>query len=94
MSGTKTLATLSVGAALVMGLAFASAPSAYARTKFSTCEDLHRVYSNGISKSSAAANLAVRSGSRRPIIAPRVYRNSNPSLDADADGTMCEVPPG
>ncbi len=83
-----------VATTLAVGVVLASAPAAHARTKFSTCEDLHRVYSNGISKSSAAANLAVRSGSRRPIIAPRVYRNSSPSLDADGDGTMCEVPRG
>lgn len=88
----KRVSALSVGSALVVAVVLATSPAASARTKFSSCEDLHRVYSNGISKSSAAANLAVHSGSRRPIIAPRVYRNSAPSLDADQDGTMCEVP--
>lgn len=86
--------TASACFALIVALVLAAAPIADARTKFSSCDELHRVYTNGISKSAAAANLAVRSGSRRPIIAPRVYRNSAPSLDADADGTMCEVPRG
>lgn len=78
---------LAVAAAVIV----AAAPSAQARTKFSSCEELHRAYTHGISKSAAAANLAVASGYFRPILAPRVYRNSSPSLDGDKDGTMCEV---
>lgn len=77
---------------LALGMAMAAAPMAQARSKFTSCEDMHRVYTNGVSKSAAAANVAVRTGSRRPIVAPRAYRNSSPSLDGDKDGTMCEVP--
>jgi hypothetical protein len=88
--GSRTLGIIAA-TSLALGMTMAAAPLAQAKSKFTSCEEMHRVYTNGISKSASAANLAVRTGSRRPIVAPRAYRNSSPSLDSDKDGTMCEV---
>jgi Excalibur calcium-binding domain len=70
-------------------LTFTAGP-AEAVTDFSSCDAMHRVYKNGVSRSKAAANRQVNTGHRRPAVRPAVYRTNDES-DADNDGTACEV---
>jgi hypothetical protein len=76
-------------AAVLIGVA---SPASAATTKFTSCDQMHRVYPQGISKSKAAANRAVQNGQARPKVAPKVYADSYKTLDRDRDGSMCEVP--
>ena len=51
---------------------------------------MHRTFKNGVDKSRAAAHRQERTGHKRPVVRPAVYRASNES-DRDRDGTACEV---
>ena len=55
-----------------------------------SCDEMHRVFKNGVAKSKAAADRQWHSGHYRPAVKPSVYR-ANDESDADNDGTACEV---
>lgn len=79
---------VSVATAAVSGTANAAAPY------YSSCDRLHRDWPKGVAKSRRAANKQVRQGNLRPASGPRaraVYRENHSRLDADDDGTACEV---
>lgn len=59
-------------------------------TDFRNCGQMHRTFKNGVDKSRAAAHRQERTGHKRPVVRPAVYRASNES-DRDRDGTACEV---
>lgn len=88
-TGTR-IASFAIAAAL--GLSLATAPAQAATTKFTSCDQMHKTFKYGISKSVRAQVRAVREGMYRPPVRPRVYADSYKTLDRDGDGTMCEVP--
>lgn len=92
MATGKKIVGIVAASSLALGLALVAAPAAEARTKFTSCDQMHRTYTYGISKSVRAQSRAVREGMYRPPVKPRVYEASYKSLDRDGDGTMCEVP--
>ena len=77
-----------ISALLALGL-FATAPAG-AATSFSSCDKMHRVWQYGIAKSERAARRQVRTGHYKPRVSYNKYV-ANKSLDADKDGTACEV---
>jgi hypothetical protein len=86
--GTALIAACALG----LGLVAVAPPAGAATTKFTSCAKMLKVYPHGISKSTAAANRAVRNGQYRPAVRPTVYANSYKTLDRDKDGSMCEQP--
>jgi hypothetical protein len=61
-----------------------SAPS------FDNCDQMHRRWEYGVAKSRRAARRQVATDHYRPRVSRAGYR-ANRSLDADDDGTACEV---
>lgn len=57
---------------------------------FSNCRQLHHRWVYGVAVSFAAARRQVNSGHFRPHVSRAGYR-ANDHLDADNDGTACEV---
>ena len=51
---------------------------------------MHKVRPYGVAKSAKAARKQVNSGHYKPYVSLTIYR-ANASLDADKDGTACEV---
>lgn len=98
MTAPKTFTHLVAAAALVVsGVSVATAAvsgTANAAPYYSSCDRLHRDWPKGVAKSRRAANKQVRQGNLRPASGPRaraVYRENHSRLDADDDGTACEV---
>ncbi|GAB2863567.1 excalibur calcium-binding domain-containing protein [Nocardioides pacificus] len=87
-------ATLAALCLLTAPLAVAAtAAPAQAAPRFSSCDQLTRVFPNGVAKSKAAAQKQVRNGNSRPAFGKRakaVYRTNKSNLDRDKDGTACE----
>lgn len=67
-----------------------SAPSASQR--FTSCDQMHKVFKYGIAKDQKSQKRAVKEGMYRPSLKPSVYAASYKTLDRDKDGVMCEVP--
>ena len=63
-----------------------------ATSKFTSCDQMHKVYKYGVAKDKAAQSRAVKDGMYRPALKPAVYAASYKTLDRDKDGVMCEVP--
>jgi len=83
----------SLGVALfVMGLVLVGAPQSQATSKFTSCDQMHRVYKYGVAKDKSSQSRAVKGGMYRPALKPTVYAASYKTLDRDKDGVMCEVP--
>jgi hypothetical protein len=57
---------------------------------FDNCTQLHQRWQYGVAKSLRAARRQVNTGHYRPRVSRAGYR-ANRSLDADDDGTACEV---
>ena len=85
----RKLVTTAVAAILALGLYGSSVP-AHAVTSFGSCDKMHRTWQYGVAKSQRAARKQVRSGHYKPHVSLRIYR-ANSNLDADKDGTACEV---
>ena len=66
------------------------APSTVASPSFDNCNQMHRRWQYGVAKSQRAARRQVQTGHYRPRVSRSGYR-ANSSLDADNDGTACEV---
>ncbi len=65
-------------------------PSTVRAPSFDSCNQMHRRWQYGVAKSQSAARRQVNSGHYRPRVSRSGYR-ANRSLDADDDGTACEV---
>jgi hypothetical protein len=65
-------------------------PSTVAVPSFDNCTQMHRRWQYGVAKSLRAARRQVQTGHYRPRVSRSGYR-ANSSLDADNDGTACEV---
>lgn len=63
-----------------------------ATTKFTSCDQMHKVYKYGVAKDKSSQSRAVKDGMYRPALKPTVYAASYKTLDRDKDGVMCEVP--
>jgi hypothetical protein len=79
--------TLLLVASLLGGLGVTPAGAV---THYANCTALHRAHPYGVAKSRRAANKQVNTGHYRPYVSLTLY-NANSSLDADKDGTACEV---
>jgi hypothetical protein len=66
------------------------APSTVLAPSFDKCDQMHRRWQYGVAKSRRAARRQVQTGHYRPRVSRSGYR-ANRSLDADDDGTACEV---
>jgi hypothetical protein len=87
---------VSVVVTALLALTFAGAPAADAARSvqsvrsYSNCDELHRRWQYGVAKSRKAARKQVRTGHYKPHVSRAGYR-ANSNLDADKDGTACEV---
>lgn len=63
-----------------------------ATSKFTSCDQMHKVYKYGVARDKASQSRAVKEGMFRPALKPSVYAASYKTLDRDKDGVMCEVP--
>ena len=87
------LATVAVAALPAATIAATSPAEAAPAKSYSSCDKLTRDFSNGVSKSAAAAAKQVRDGYGRPASGKRaqaVYQENKANLDRDKDGTACE----
>ncbi len=81
----------SVLLAVLLGVGSVGVFPAAAATKYRNCTVLHRqFYRYGVARSAAAAQRQVNTGHYKPRVSRPVYR-ANTHLDADKDGTACEV---
>jgi hypothetical protein len=90
---TKTVRGAVAALALCAPLIIATTPADAAAPKYRSCDGLMKVWPNGVAKSKAASNKAVRDGYSRPPYGPRaraVYWENHANLDRDDDGTACE----
>jgi Excalibur calcium-binding domain len=67
-----------------------SAPTGMAAPSFPNCDSMHKKWPYGVAKSRKAARKQVRTGHYKPRVSRAGYR-ANSGLDADKDGTACEV---
>jgi hypothetical protein len=89
----KRVASLIVTA--VTGLALIGGPAEAVRfvesaRSYANCDALHKRWQYGVAKSRKAARRQVRTGHYKPHVSRAGYR-ANSDLDADKDGTACEV---
>jgi hypothetical protein len=81
---------MSVLVSALLGLSVVGVAPAAAATSYSNCDSLHQRFQYGVAMSRKAARRQVKSGHYKPRVSRSVYR-ANSSLDADKDGTACEV---
>jgi hypothetical protein len=84
----QAVALVASASFLVVGMSGA----VQATTKFTSCDQMHKVYKHGVAKDKRSQDRAVREGMYRPALKPTVYAASYKTLDRDKDGVMCEVP--
>jgi hypothetical protein len=65
-------------------------PPAVAAMRYANCTALHKHHRYGVTCSAMAAQKQVNNGHYKPYVSKPVYR-TNSGLDADKDGTDCEV---
>jgi len=65
-------------------------PNAVAAKSYPNCDALHKRWQYGVAKSRKAARRQVRTDHYKPHVSLAGYR-ANSDLDADKDGTACEV---
>jgi hypothetical protein len=65
-------------------------PNAVVAKSYPNCDALHKKWQYGVAKSRKAARRQVRTGHYKPHVSRAGYR-ANSNLDADKDGTACEV---
>jgi hypothetical protein len=73
-----------------VGASSAGAVRAPTAASYANCDALHKKWLYGVAKSRRAARKQVRTGHYKPHVSRAGYR-ANRSLDADDDGTACEV---
>lgn len=88
MTTGRRVTSIAIAAALGFGLTVT--PAQAARTTFTSCDQMHKVYKYGVSKSSKAQARAVREGMYKPPVRAQVYQR-NLRLDRDRDGVICAV---
>ncbi len=88
---------ISVLVAVLLGITMTGVPSASAVRSsigavrsYANCDALRKRWQYGVAKSRKAARKQVRTGHHKPHVSLAGYR-ANSDLDADKDGTACEV---
>jgi hypothetical protein len=81
---------VSVLLAASLSLTTAGVPHAVAAKSYPNCDALHERWQYGVAKSRKAARRQVRTDHYKPHVSLAGYR-ANRDLDADSDGTACEV---
>ncbi len=76
--------------ACLFGLSMIGVQPAGAATSYANCTKLHRHYKYGVAKSAKAARRQVNTSHYKPYVSRPIY-TANSNLDADKDGTACEV---
>jgi hypothetical protein len=89
VAGTFVLPTVTASSAVAIRSTDRT-PSTVAAPSFDNCTQMHRRWQYGVAKSLRAARRQVQSGHYRPRVSRSGYR-ANRNLDADDDGTACEV---
>ena len=84
----RTVISLACASIFCLGLS----GLAEATTKFTSCDQMHKVFKYGIAKDKRSQERDVRACMYRPALKPTVYAASYKTLDRDKDGVMCEVP--
>ncbi len=74
----------------LLGFGETGVPSTQAATSYPNCDRMHKRWTYGVAKSKKAARYQVRTGHYKPHVSRSGYR-ANSNLDADNDGTACEV---
>ena len=74
----------------LLGVTMIGVPTAEAVTSYRNCDALHRRWEYGVAKSQRAARRQVRTDHDRPTVSRAGYQPTT-DLDADKDGTACEV---
>ncbi len=77
-------------AATLLGSTAEAVTSAGSVRSYANCDALHKRWQYGVAKSRKAARKQVRTGHYKPHVSRAGYR-ANSDLDADNDGTACEV---
>jgi len=80
---------LTTGLALV-GALLTGSPASAATTTFKNCTAMHKVYKNGVAKSSFTATHAKPAKIKAPKVSSSLYAK-NRKMDRDGDGVSCEV---
>ena len=83
-------ATALTAALAVIGALVAGSPASATTTTFKNCTAMHKVYKNGVAKSTYAAAHAKPASIRPPKVSSSLY-TKNHSMDRDKDGVACEV---
>lgn len=89
----KRIAALLVAGMLVFpatGTSSATPERTPRAPSFDNCDQMHRRWQYGVAKSQRAARRQVNTDHYRPRVSRAGYR-ANRNLDADDDGTACEV---
>jgi hypothetical protein len=81
---------VSVLMAAFLAVTMTGVPNAVAAKSYPNCDALHKRWQYGVAKSRKAARRQVRTGHYKPHVSLAGYR-ANSDLDADKDGTACEV---
>jgi hypothetical protein len=81
---------VSVLMAAFLAVTMTGVPNAVAAKSYANCDALHKRWQYGVAKSRKAARRQVRTGHYKPHVSLAGYR-ANSNLDADKDGTACEV---
>ena len=81
---------VSVLMAAFLAVTLTGVPNAVAAKSYPNCDALHKQWQYGVAKSRKAARRQVRTGHYKPHVSLAGYR-ANFNLDADNDGTACEV---
>jgi hypothetical protein len=89
VAGMLALPTVGVSSAVAIR-STDRAPSTVAAPSFDNCNQMHRRWQYGVAKSQRAARRPVQTGHYRPRVSRSGYW-ANSSLDANNDGTACEV---
>jgi hypothetical protein len=77
-------------AATLLGPTAEAVRSVESARSYANCDALHKRWQYGVAKSRKAARRQVRTGHYKPHVSTAGYR-ANSDLDADKDGTACEV---
>lgn len=74
----------------LVGSLTAGSPAGAAPAAFKNCTAMHKVYKNGVAKSTYAAGHAKPANIKPPKVSSSLYIK-NHGLDRDKDGVACEV---
>jgi hypothetical protein len=90
VAGMFALPTAGASSAVAMRSTDPAPSTVLGAPSFDNCDQMHRRWQYGVARSRRAARRQVRTDHYRPRVSRSGYL-ANRSLDADDDGTACEV---